>query len=246
MLPDLEHLIHLQRLDDATARARQAVADLPARLAELEARLADQEQALAAARARLDENQKARRELEKQVAAVQGRLSRYKDQLMEVKTNKEYQAMQHEIAAAEREVRSTEDRILDRMEEGEAITREMKAAEAALASERATVNAETHEIERQRAAMEDQIARAAGERQAIVAGISPEALAIFESISPKRNGVAVVEARDGHCSVCNVRLRPQRFLEVRRNDTIIQCDSCQRILYFVAPAGGETPPPAEA
>jgi hypothetical protein len=246
MLPDLEQLIRLQHLDDATARARQTVADLPVQIAALDARLAEKEQDLAAARARLDESLKNRRELEKQLAAVQARLSRYKDQLMEVKTNKEYQAMQHEIVTAEREVRSTEDRILDRMEEGEAVAKEIKAVEATLAAERAAVNAEKRQLEGQRVAMEDQIARAADERQAVVAGISAEALAIFESVSPKRNGVAVVEARDGHCSVCNVRLRPQRFLEVRRNDTLIQCDSCQRILYFVAPAGGEPPAPGEA
>lgn len=246
MLPDLEHLIRLQRLDDATARARQAVTDLPALIDALDACLAEKEQDLAAARSRLDESQKSRRDLEKQLATVQTRLSRYKDQLMEVKTNKEYQAMQHEIATAEREVRSTEDRILDRMEEAEAVAKEVKAVEAALAAERVAVNVEKQQLEGQRVAMEDQIAHAADERQVIVALISPEALAIFESVSPKRNGVAVVEARDGHCSVCNVRLRPQRFLEVRRNDTLIQCDSCQRILYYVAPAGGEVPPAGEA
>jgi hypothetical protein len=246
MLPDLEQLIRLQRLDDATARARQTVADLPTQIVALDARLTEKEQDLAAARARLDESQKTRRDLEKQLATVQTRLSRYKDQLMEVKTNKEYQAMQHEIATAEREVRSTEDRILDRMEEAETVAKEVKAGEATLAAERSAVNAGKQQLEQQRVAMEDQIAHAADERQAVVARISPEALVIFESISPKRNGVAVVEARDGHCSVCNVRLRPQRYLEVRRNDTLIQCDSCQRILYYVAPAGGEAPPPGEA
>jgi len=246
MLSDLEHLIRLQRLDDTTARARQAVADLPDQLAALDARLAEKEQDLAAARARLDESQKTRRDLEKQLATVQTRLSRYKDQLMEVKTNKEYQAMQHEIAAAEREVRSVEDRILDRMEEAETVAKDIKAVEAALAAERAAVSAEKQQLERQRAAMQDQIDHAAGERQEIVAQVSPEALAIFESVSRKRNGVAVVEARDGHCTVCNVRLRPQMFLEIRRNDSLIQCDSCQRILYYVVPAGGEAPSPGEA
>ena len=246
MHPDLEHLIRLQRLDDTAARARQTVADLPTQLVALDARLAEKEQDLAAARARLDESQKTRRELEKQLATVQTRLSRYKDQLMEVKTNKEYQAMQHEIAAAEREVRSIEDHILDRMEEAEAVAKDVKAVEAAVAAERAAVNAEKQQAERQRVEMEEQIGRAARERAEIVAGMSAEALAIFDSVSRKRNGVAVVEARDGHCTVCNVRLRPQRFLEIRRNDSLIQCDSCQRVLYYVAPPGGETPPAGEA
>ena len=56
------------------------------------------------------------------------------------------------------------------------------------------------------------------------------------SSSRRRNGIAVAEARDGICTICHVRLRPQVFNTVLRNDQIIQCDSCQRILYFVPPA----------
>jgi uncharacterized protein len=246
MHPDLEGLIRLQRLDETTARARQTIADLPTALAALDARVAEKEQELAAVRARLDESQKARRELEKTLAAAQTRLSRYKEQLMEVKTNKEYQAMQHEIAAAEREVRSTEDRILDHMEEAETFAKDVKKVEAMLSGERAAVQAETRQLDQQRGEMEGLIERAVGERTRIVADISAEALAIFDSVAPKRNGLAVVEARAGHCTVCNVRLRPQRFLEIRRNDTLIQCDSCQRILYYVAPPAGELPASADA
>ena len=65
----------------------------------------------------------------------------------------------------------------------------------------------------------------------------------FERVAQRRNGIAVAEARDGICTICHVRLRPQVFNTVRRNEQIIQCDSCNRILYFVpAPA----PPAAEA
>ena len=46
----------------------------------------------------------------------------------------------------------------------------------------------------------------------------------------------VAEARDGHCTECHVRLRPQHYNEVRRNDSLIQCESCLRILYYAPPA----------
>jgi len=46
----------------------------------------------------------------------------------------------------------------------------------------------------------------------------------------------VAEAREGHCTSCHVRLRPQVFNDIRTNDNLIQCDSCQRILYYVARA----------
>ena len=69
--------------------------------------------------------------------------------------------------------------------------------------------------------------------------IEPRTVAIFEKVSRRRQGVAVAEARGGVCTICHVRLRPQVFNEVRRNDQIIQCDTCNRILYF-------SPTPAEA
>ena len=58
-------------------------------------------------------------------------------------------------------------------------------------------------------------------------------LAKFDLLSQRRNGVGIAEAKDGICTICHVRLRPQVFNTVRRNDDITQCDSCNRILYFV-------------
>jgi predicted nucleic acid-binding Zn-ribbon protein len=74
--------------------------------------------------------------------------------------------------------------------------------------------------------------RIASERAGIVAAIDPQVLKIFELVSKRRNGVAVAEARDGICTICHVRLRPQVFNTVRRNEAITQCESCHRILYF--------------
>jgi predicted nucleic acid-binding Zn-ribbon protein len=66
-------------------------------------------------------------------------------------------------------------------------------------------------------------------------------LAVFEKVSRRRNGVAVSEARAGICTICHVRLRPQVFNTVRRNEAIIQCDHCNRILYFVPVAAPTAP-----
>jgi hypothetical protein len=71
------------------------------------------------------------------------------------------------------------------------------------------------------------------ERRTLVGVIDPKALATFELVAKRRNGLAVAEARDGICTICHVRLRPQVFNTIRRNEEIIQCDTCQRILFFV-------------
>jgi predicted nucleic acid-binding Zn-ribbon protein len=239
---DLQHLIKLQDLDLTVERLRRRIADLPAAQAALDARIAERTAAVAAIKDRVAESQSARREIEKELAAVQTRLSRYKDQLMEVKTNKEYQAMQHEIAAAEQNVRGHEDRLLDRMEEGETLAAALKTAEAELKAAQAEVATTRQQLEEEGRSLEAEIVRAAGDRGQVAGQLSKQALALFEHVSKHRRGVALSEARDGHCTQCHVRLRPQVFNDVRRNDGLIQCESCSRILYFVpAPAAGMSP-----
>jgi predicted nucleic acid-binding Zn-ribbon protein len=241
MHSDLQHLIHLQDIDLAAERARRRVADMPAAQQALEARRAERTAAVAAIKERIAAGQNARRAIEKDLAVVQGRLSKFKDQLMEVRTNKEYQAMQKEIATAESEVRAFEDRLLEKMEEAENQAAELKSSEAALKTEQADVATEQRALDEERAALEREIGRLADERRTVAGGLSAQALALFDHVSRQRKGVALSEARDGTCTQCHVRLRPQIFNEVRRNDSLIQCDSCSRILYFVPSAAGSVP-----
>ena len=234
MLPDLERLIRLQQLEIRIERARATIADGPERLSALDSQLALRQDAVTAAQARLEENHAARRSLEKDLAAAQGRLARFKDQLMEVKTNKEYQAMQKELAGAERETRSSEDQILELLLAGDELEGDVKRAERDLATERAADEEERRAIESKEQELEHEIARELVQRQHLVGELDPEALALYKQVARARRGVAVAEARAGHCSICNVRLRPQVFNEIRRNERVIQCESCQRILYFAA------------
>ena len=240
---DLERLIRLQQLDTAADEARRTIAAVPERLGAVDARLEAARGELAAGRERLDASQAARRAIEKELTVVQTRLSRFKDQLMEVKTNREYLAMQKEIETAQHEVAEFEGRVLERMLEADELGAALKAAEARLAAEEKACAAERQTIDAERRSTEAGLDDAARRRQALVAELPADAVALFDRVSRTRRGVALAEARDGHCSICHVRLRPQVYAEVRRNDRIIQCESCQRILYYApaAPAAGPQP-----
>jgi predicted nucleic acid-binding Zn-ribbon protein len=237
MNADIERLIALQRLDSAAQDAQRRLADEPERQKEFDARLDAARVQATDARQRLTENQDVRRAVEKEVAVHHGRLSKFRDQLMSVKTNVEYQAMQKEIEFAQKEVKTLEDTILERMIEGDDLTATLKRAEADLASEQKTVDADRRTLAAELSGLQTALERLTKERAELVKALNPGALAIFESVSRRRNGVAVAEARDGICTICHVRLRPQVFNTVRRNEQIVQCDSCNRILYFrpVAP-----------
>jgi len=233
MNADLERLIALQRLDSAAEAARRRLAEEPERERALETRLESARQRVAHAKEHLTANQTARREIDKEVAVHQGRLSKYREQAMAVKTNVEYHAIQKEIGHAQAEIKTHEDKMLERMLEADDLTAAVKKAEAELAAEWKAVEADRKAMSAEHAELHASVQTIAAERAGIVGAMDRQTLAIFELVSSRRNGVALAEARDGICTICHVRLRPQVFNNVRRNEEIIQCDSCNRILYFV-------------
>jgi uncharacterized protein len=241
MLPDLERLIQLQRLETIITDAKAAIVLHPQRLAALDARLDEAKRAVESAKEQLKTNHDRRRELEKDVALYQGRLTRFKDQLSAVKTNREYQAMQHEIATAQNDLGSVEEKMLERMMEADEIAAASKQAEATLAAQSKEIEADKKTLTHDLASTEASLKESTEARAALVKALEPRLVALFEQVARVRKGVAICSAtRDGLCSVCHVRLRPSVFQQVRHNDSIVQCDSCQRVLYWIPP-----PPPVE-
>ena len=243
MNADLERLIALQKLDSTADTARKQMAAEPEHELALAARLEAARQIVAVAKEAVAANKAARAALDKQVAVQQGRLSKFRETAMAVKTNQEYHAVQHEIAFAQTEIKKIEDTTLERMMEADDLAAALKAAETTLAAETKVVDAERKTGSAAHIEMQATLERIAGERTALVAELNQGVLATFEMVARKRNGVAVSEARAGVCTICHVRLRPQVFNTVLRNDSILQCDHCNRILYYVpVPASAATAP----
>ena len=98
-------------------------------------------------------------------------------------------------------------------------------------------------METDRVDTEQELEKTSAERAQVVAAVSAGVLALFERVSKHRKGLAMSEARDGLCTQCHVRLRPQVYNELRRNESVMQCESCSRILYFLATPVGSAPAP---
>ena len=245
MNADLQNIIVLQRLDSTAQAAERRLAEGAERERVLDARVAAARDAVAAAKERLAQSQAARREDEKTVALHQGRLSKFREQAMAVKTNVEYHAVQKEIEFAQTEIKGAEDKVLERMLEADDLTAALKKAEGELAAETKKVDADRKTMAAEFAELKASVERIHGERTTVVRSLTPQVMSTFERVAQRRNGIAVAEARDGICTICHVRLRPQVFNTVRRNEEIIQCDSCNRILYFVpVPAAAAPEAPA--
>jgi predicted nucleic acid-binding Zn-ribbon protein len=241
MHPDLKLTIDLQTVDREVARLSAEVAYLPRHIQEIESKLDGAQRQLEADRKALAANQSERRKLEGEIPPLQQKASKYKDQVFEVKTNEQYRALQHEIEFAESEIRKIEDQILERMVAVEELDSRMKKAEKQLAAERAEGDKEKAEATARTQADQEALAELQQRRDEYRKLLSPALVRAYDALARTRKGVAVAEVRDGSCGGCNVRLRPQAFQEVKANESIRQCEACNRILYYVSPPVAEEP-----
>lgn len=235
MLPALEALISLQDLDTLADQARRRLAELPAAEEAVRARVSGAAADVEAVKTRQTENQNARRALEKDVAGVDTRLARFDDHKAAVKTNQEYTALLHEIATAKAEKDGIEERILGLMEDADLIAKDRKAAEGGLATAHREGEETRAALTKERTALEAELLRLAGARKREAAAVDAALLAKYEQLLKQRRGIAVAVMNGEMCTACHVRQRPAVAQHIRRNDSIVQCDSCQRILYFKPP-----------
>ena len=160
--------------------------------------------------------------------------SKYKGQLMEVKTNKEYTAVLHEIEGVERDIKAREDVILEEMEKAEALGLDVKREEADFKLVEADAKKEKADLDARAATLGAEAQRLGKERDEVAASVPEESLALYTRVA-KQRGTGVAEARDGMCQSCHVRMRVQIWVEVRKNEQIFQCESCSRVVFYDPP-----------
>ena len=197
------------------------------------------ERKLEADRAALAANQKERKKCEGEIQVQEQKISKLKDQMLQAKTNELYRAFQNEIDFCQKEIRKFEDRILELMGESEPLEKNVKAAEAALKTEKAQVEAEKQEARERTAADEASAREFHKERAGIVAAIAPATYQRYERARKARKGIGVAEAVDGRCTGCNLAMRLQFYQDLKRGDQILACECCQRILYYNPPVAVE-------
>jgi predicted nucleic acid-binding Zn-ribbon protein len=234
MNAELEKLVKLHHLEVDLARVEADLADLPRQRQSLDERVAADRSRFDAARAAAEASTKARKQHEAEVLDLETKRSKYKGQLMDVKTNKEYTAMLHEIEGVEREIRAREDLVLEEMEKADGLAQEVKREDAAFKLVEQAAKTERGELEARETKLAGEAARLRSERDVVFASVSEDARTLYRRVA-KLRGTGVAEARDGECQTCHMKLRLQVWVELRQNETLLQCDSCSRILFYQPP-----------
>lgn len=240
MLPDLAAALRLQELDQRAGELTKEIAALPKHITDIEKKLDSHQRKLEADRAALSANQKERKKLEADIQTQEQKIWKLKDQTLQAKTNDQYRAFQHEIEFCEKEIRRFEDRILDLMSESEPLEKNVKAAEVALAAEKAEVEKEKTRARERTDADKKALNEIGSERGRVVSSMTALVYANYERVRKSR-GIAVAEMVDGRCSVCHITVRPQHLQDLRKGEKVMSCESCSRILFYNPPVHAETP-----
>jgi len=229
-----EQLRLLRELQDVDLQLKAIEADkerYPLEMKNLDEKLASEKEMSKKKKERIELLERERRQKEGDLELEQERIKRAQSKLYDVKTNKEYQALLTEIETLKEVNSQREIEILEIMDEIDELKKEYREVEKALLEMEERIGEEKKQLE-------ESIGKAGGaltskkrKRTMITKKLSPELMGLYQTLKEKRR-TAVVPARFGACQGCNVRIPPQMFNEVQRNEAIIVCPSCNRILYW--------------
>ncbi len=225
-------LIQLQEIDAKVRSLTERKNRLPELLASLERRRAANQEQVDAAKEALQTAQKNKRDRDKDLEADIQKVEKLKARTSEIKNNKEYQALLKEIEAAEQENKKVEDEILALMEKIDAAAAQITAAETRAKEEEGALQAEQKQHEADFAKVEEELKEVERARQAHIGRIQPAILTHYQNLLATKAGAALAEARSESCSGCYMSIPPQVFVNVKKNESIITCPNCHRILYY--------------
>ena len=247
MHPDLEKLVRLQEVELEIRNYNERIDLLPKQLAALETKLQNTLQRQQSLKEHFTKLASEKKKLEVSIQDVEQKISKYKGQLFEVKTNDQYRALLNEIEFSSQEIRKFEDEILVRMEQEEKLKAEGKAIEIRLQQEKAVVETEKKAAEAEVVKELALLVQFEQERKTLIEEVPADLYRQYTRIASFRKGVALARAAQETCLGCNVRIRPQIFSEVMKGEVIHTCDSCSRLLYYKPEIPYEvTEPSAEA
>ncbi len=229
----LETLVNLQDIDSELFQLEETKGDLPQKVKSLEN---EYQQAKATLEAKQDEKKSMFSEktaAEQDAAAANVKLKKYKAQLYQVKTNKEYDAITAEIELTQNTIDELEYRALELDENMQKLEEEIKAARETVEMLEKELETKKQELGVKLGATQKQEEKLIAQRENVAGNLGRPMLRTYERIRQARNNIAVAHLEDGACNACSSRLPPQRAMEIRMGDELHMCEVCGRILVYV-------------
>ena len=231
MNPNLEKLIKLQKIEIQIAEFSEGLKQLPQRLKLMEKKLEKTSDLLKLGNEDIKEIEFNRRQAENKIKVVEEKISTYRVQLSDVKTNEQYKALLQEIDFQNKKIHTVEDDILRDMEKEDRLKINYVELEEKYRQEVSQVNEEKKIAQKAADEIEIKLEQSEKERDTLIKLIIPEVYRIYRSISDIRKGIGLACATKS-CQGCHVRIRPSILSRVMGNEEILTCENCNRILYW--------------
>jgi hypothetical protein len=228
----LERLVALQIVDLKIQEMERVKEEIPQRIASLEEEFRKEEESVQAERTELEKLQKERPQKEKDLEEEIDRVKKAEARVFEIKTNKEYQAVLKEIDNAKKLNRQREEEILGILERLEDMQNHLGKGEKSLEARRREYQRQVAELKQKAASFDEEMAGEVRQREEQEKAIPQDLLSKYHMLLEKRQGVAVARVINGACQACNMNLRPQLYIELQKQDTLIACPNCNRILFW--------------
>jgi predicted nucleic acid-binding Zn-ribbon protein len=228
----LNALIELQEIDLKLDRLNEERGDLPDIVNELTQKIQNDEETLKNYESTLKELKIEEKKIELDLDSTRLQLKKYEEQLYQVKTNKEYDAIANETESTKKSINESENRLLEiveLMENLDSSISELKKSRQATLKE-LKENKEDLQAKINESSEEENIL--AQEKNIVKKSLNKQYLTTYNRIRGAKNGVAVAHCNGGICSGCFSFIPPQKVVEIKNMKNIFTCESCGRILVW--------------
>ena len=238
MKEQLDLLWELQRIDLELKSIKESREGFPKEIKRLDEKQKVETEKIQKEREKIDGLEKERRWKEGQLSLEQEKIKKTEGKMFEVKTNKEYQALLTEIDLLKGANSKEEEEILQLLDEIDELKRSLSKREKEIAAVLTKIEGEKRVLQERMARDEEVMKKQTGRREIVTKRLESTHYRLYNTLTEKRKGVGVVSAKQETCQGCYVNVPPQMFIEVQKNNALIRCPNCNRILYWEG--NGET------
>lgn len=229
---NLDALKKAQQLDREIHQSQLLLEEIPSLRVRLKSELELEKTRLNELEKSLKDIQLKLKDKELELSQKEGQIKKLDGQLSQVKTNKEYGALQQEIASLKADNSLLEEGIIHVLDEVDAAKEETRKEKEKLAAITKSFQERENEITTQEKNLQERLVVLQKQREESVAQLPPELKELYNRIALKKQGIALAAVSGEVCAACQMKLRPQLINEVRLGEQIIVCENCSRILYF--------------
>lgn len=229
---NLDVLKKAQELDSEIHHAHILLEEIPSQRAQLKSELELEKTRSHELEKSLKDIQLKLKDKELELAQKETQIKKLDGQLSQVKTNKEYAALQQEIASLKADNSLLEEGIIHIMDEVDAAKEETRKEKEKLASIAKSFQDRDSEMAVQEKTLQGRLEDLKKQREESVAKLPPELGELYNRIALKKQGLALAVVSGEVCAACQMKLRPQLLNEIRLGEQIIVCENCSRILYL--------------